>query len=123
MKKRSRTKLGLFICNKRIEANLTQATLAWKLGNLTGAFISAIEVGKKGFPSQKIPAFVEIFKLNAEEEREFIKLVQANKTTYTINVVGMSDEKRVLVALFTRKIETLSSEKVKALLEILGETP
>ena len=118
--KRKPTDLGKFLKWHSNKNYLTLSGLADRIG-MTHSYMSAINVGKKGFPDNKIDKTISILKLNAEEEKKFVSLVQDWKTSFTFKVVGLSDEKRILVATFVRKLPTLPENKVKALLTILGE--
>lgn len=117
---RPSTPLGKFLKHHCIENTMVMTDLANEIG-IAQSYMSAVNLGLKGFPDAKIDRTIHVLKLSETDQVEFRRLVEDWKTSFSFYVVGMPDEKRVLVARLVRKFDKLSDDEVKNLYQILQE--
>ncbi len=103
----------------RAAKGVSQADMAGAL-DVSAAYLSALEHGKKGAPSwpltQKI---IHYFGLIWDEAEELQTLAQLSRRRSTIDTVGLDAKASKVANLMAKRIGHLSGEDLDKLLEIL----
>jgi len=82
--KRSFKKMGKFLKAKRIEADLSQAYVAKKLGYTSSQFISNIERGLCGPPTESLRILIDLYRLDSNE---IVKRILNEEKAYLTKVI------------------------------------
>lgn len=106
-----------FLRNKRERDGESLRLMADKIG-ISGAYLSAIEIGKRDINERIVDRIIKKYELGAEDINKIKFLAEASKKEVKIKN-GDSDIKRELLVEFKRKYSTLSNEKASELLLIL----
>lgn len=109
--------IGVFLRNKRERDGESLRLMADKIG-ISGAYLSAIEIGKRDINERIVDRIIKKYELGAEDINKIKFLAEASKKEVKIKN-GDSDIKRELLVEFKRKYSTLSNEKASELLLIL----
>lgn len=84
------------------------------------AYLSAVETGKKKAPRPLIEKIALYFDLDAGQKRTLIRLAEESQNEYKISVQGADTETRRLVASFARKFSTLTEEERKKMMKLMN---
>jgi transcriptional regulator with XRE-family HTH domain len=118
------TSFGIAIRKIRLDRGLKLRDMADKL-DLTSAFLSAIETGRKPIPKGYVEAVTQALGLSEIETRDLCRA--ADETRTTVDVDNLAAENRELVASFARRVNQLPPdflERLRKLLKSLsGELP
>jgi Zn-dependent peptidase ImmA (M78 family)/transcriptional regulator with XRE-family HTH domain len=118
------TDFGIAVRKLRLDRGLKLRDMADKL-DLTSAFVSAIETGRKPIPRGYVTAIAEALELPESEEAELQRA--ADKTRTTVHVDNLQADDRRLVASFARRVNALPPEVLENLKKFLksltGELP
>ncbi len=112
------TEFGKCLRNIRMDCNELLKDMAEKL-NMTSAYLSAIEHGKREIPEGCIGKIIRLYNLNVEE---FIALEEAaanSRLSLKIDLFGHSDDKKSLANAFARKFENLDEAQINEMMNIL----
>lgn len=115
------TEFGKLLRKLRIDHDLTLGALGKKL-DVSAAYLSAIETGKKPVPTSLLQQLQSVLRLG---EGEMQRLERAASTSMNEVVVGLrgrrSNKARELAVAFARRFETMSNEEVEAMLKQLDK--
>lgn len=112
------TPFGKAIRKCRVDRGETQLEVAQALG-VSVAFLSAIETGKKNIPSTLLDKIVKHFGVTEDAEASLRKLAWVSQKEIKIDMRGLNDRSREVVAGFARKFSGLDSEQQEMLRKIL----
>ncbi|MBQ7188287.1 MAG: helix-turn-helix domain-containing protein [Kiritimatiellae bacterium] len=112
------TELGRFLRKLRIDRGELLRDMAKKLG-VTVSFLSAVENGKRGMPSEWGNLLSNVYRLSPEQCGELDVAVAASEKGVALKFDGLSSTNRRLSAAFARKIRSFTQEEQKKLEEIL----
>jgi HTH-type transcriptional regulator, competence development regulator len=112
------TPFGKAVRILRVEKGETQFNVAEAL-DVSIAFWSAIETGKKNVPNDLLNKVISHFKLADAEAEKLRRLSWASQQDVKINMQNMTDRSRELVVGFARKFSTLDEEKQQKLRDLL----
>ena len=101
------TTFGKFCRILRIESNQLLKDMADVL-NVSSAFLSAVENGKKEVPSTWFEKIKTAYSLDNEESNRLLSAIEDTKKELKINLENMSSEDRILALSFARKLEAFS---------------
>ena len=118
--KKNPTQLGQFLRKLRIGNNEVLADMAQKL-NITSAYLSAIELGKRSIPENLFSNLVEMYQITKEGEAELQKAIDASITSVEIDLDNISLAGRETVVAFARKLKDLDDVSLNNILEYLKE--
>ena len=118
--KKNPTQLGQFLRKLRIGNNEVLADMAQKL-NITSAYLSAIELGKRSIPENLFSNLVEMYQITKEGEVELQKAIDASITSVEIDLDNISLAGRETVVAFARKLKDLDDVSLNNILEYLKE--
>lgn len=106
-------------CRKiRIDCGEILRDMADKL-NVTSAYLSAVETGKRNVPEQWPDVIAQLYGLNEAEKEELRKKAINSQTSIRLEVNKMEDNQRDLAVAFARKLETLDKSKISKIMDIL----
>jgi transcriptional regulator with XRE-family HTH domain len=113
------TPLGARLRQLRRDRNLSLKDMAAGL-NVSSAYISALEHGKKGVPTWfLVQRIITFFNLIWDEAEEIEKLAQLSDPRVTIDTIGLSPEKTYLANLLAQSIRELNQKEVLELITFL----
>ena len=84
------------------------------------AFLSAVENGKKNIPAQWGDKIVKAYKLSEEKSLELMDAIDKSKIEIRINLSKHSEQDRNLAIAFAREFGSLNSEQKKEIFKMLG---
>ena len=112
------TELGRFLRKLRIDRGELLRDMAAKLG-VAISFLSSVENGKKGMPSDWGAKIAGIYGLSEEQKHELDVAVAESEKGIGVKFDGLSPESRQLSAAFARKIKSFSHAERERLKQIL----
>lgn len=113
------TQLGMFLRELRMRNNEILKEMAKKL-NVTSAFLSAVENGKKKMPTSMKENIIEIYNLDEEKIRELDDKILESNDSIQINISSASSSKRKLAVSFARTFEDMDEKDVIAFTKYLN---
>ena len=118
------TSFGIAIRKIRLDRGLKLRDMADRL-DLTSAFVSAVETGRKSIPQGYVEAVTQALGLSETETRDLRRA--ADETRTTVDVDNLAAESRELVASFARRVNQLPPDFLESLRKLLkslsGEVP
>ena len=114
------TSLGNFLRSLRIENGELLKTMAEKL-EVSSAFLSAIENGKKKMPTSWEEKLVSIYHLSHQQLYDLKKSVAETNNTIELNLKDTSSQNRALALSFARHFDSLDEETGKKIIKLLEE--
>lgn len=112
------SKFGLCIRNIRKKEKDSLRQMALKL-DISAAFLSAMEVGKKTIPIEYAKKISDLYGLTYEQEIELENSIYETNEKVSILLKDMSEDKKDLSLVFARKIKTADEDLLKKLKEVL----
>lgn len=112
------TPLGKFLRKLRIDRGELLRDMSAKLG-VAMSFLSAVENGKKGMPSEWASKISTLYKLTDEQKTEFDSAIATSEKGIDVKFDGLSEENKKLSVAFARKIKTLSPKEQQLLQDVL----
>lgn len=107
---------GKFCRKLRIDKNELLYDMAKNL-EVSSAFLSKVENGKKKPPKEWRENLIRIYGLNEEQIRELDQCMYEAQNYDSIDISGMNDSDRMMMLSFARKFNTINKEKLKCFLE------
>lgn len=114
------TEYGKFIRTIRKERNENLMTMASKL-NVSVAFLSALEVGKKQIPLNYAKKIQEIYNLNEYDYKELQEAIMMTNKRVLISLDNLNNEQQNVSIAFARQINTASQKTLDELRKILED--
>lgn len=113
------TELGKFLRKLRIDENETLKQMAVKL-NITPAYLSAIENGKRTMPEAKSKELITLYKLTEDQQKEMHVAMLGSVMKIELNIENISTQQRLM--LFEVKdnfknIDDVTAEKIIKLIK------
>lgn len=112
------TETGKFLRKLRIDRNEKQKDMAEKL-DVSVAFLSAVETGKKKMPASWISHICDIYRLTDRQRREFMDAVAETRQIAEIRLTDLSNAKKKAVTLFAERIGKISDEQAEKIRKII----
>lgn len=114
------TEYGKFIRTIRKERNENLMTMAAKL-NVSVAFLSALEVGKKQIPLNYAKKIQEIYNLNEYDYKELQEAIMMTNKRVLISLDNLNNDQQNVSIAFARQINTASQKTLDELRKILED--
>lgn len=116
------TTFGKFCRILRIEHNHLLKDMADAL-DVSSAFLSAVENGKKEIPSTWLEKISDLYSLTESTAKQLATAIDTSRKEYRVNLENIATEDRALALSFARKLEAISQmdEKTKEELRSLLE--
>lgn len=115
------SEFGKFMRLIRQESGDSLRILAQKL-NVSAAFLSAMEVGKKKIPLEYIDKICEIYNLDSNKREELEDAVSLTNKRVLLSLNDLNAKQMEASLLFARKIKTADPELIQKLLMALEDT-
>ena len=112
------TELGKFLRHLRIENRENLKMMAIKL-EISSAFLSALENGKKSISDKLKEKLIETYQLNSEMILKLEEAISISNETVSINLTNSSMEKQKIGILFARSFNDLDESKLAKIRFIL----
>lgn len=112
-------KLGEYLRKIRMNVDKSLRQMADDL-NISPAFLSAVENGKKKMPDSWFTLIPETYQLNPDEIEEFKSAAYESMDAIEVNIANASEANKKLAIRFARRFEEIdekTSEELLALLE------
>ncbi|MBN9563953.1 MAG: helix-turn-helix transcriptional regulator [Alphaproteobacteria bacterium] len=117
------TPFGARLRALRTDRGVTLKQLAAQL-QVSAAYLSALEHGKRGAPSSGLVHQVnEFFGLIWDDAEELARLARLSHPRVTVNTAGLSPEQTALANRIAQSIHHLSPQTVAAMHTLLDATP
>lgn len=113
------TKVGKMLRIMRLNNDEILKDMADKL-NVSSAFLSAVENGKKKMPKAMRRKIITEYGLDQNQIFELDEAIMESNHTVEINIETMSDEKKKLAISFARSFGELSDKDVKVFADYLS---
>ena len=117
------TDFGRFLRKIRIDCGEILKDMAEKL-NVSAAYLSAVEMGKRNIPEQWVNRISELYNLSEEEKINLNGAADNSAKSITLNFDNISNSHKETAILFAREFENVDTEtldKIKKLLRNMEE--
>ena len=117
------TDFGRFLRKIRIDCDEILKDMAEKL-NVSAAYLSAVEMGKRNIPEQWVNRISELYNLSEEEKINLNGAADNSAKSITLNFDNISNSHKETAILFAREFENVDTEtldKIKKLLRNMEE--
>ena len=115
------TSLGRFLRKLRLERGEILKTMADKL-EVTSAFLSAVENGKKKMPLSWYDKLSALYALSGEQCAALEKAVMESSEVVELNIRSASSDRRDLAISFARRFDSLDEETSRMIFELLNKS-
>ncbi|WP_277287665.1 helix-turn-helix domain-containing protein [Veillonella montpellierensis] len=112
------TIFGKILRKIRIDQDELLKDMAEKL-DITSAYLSAIENGKRPIPANLVNIIKNKYKLEESIVSELMAAEDTIRTSVSFNLSGIDDEKRQMVISLARSFDDISDEKLAEIRKIL----
>ena len=112
------TSVGKFLRKLRIDSGEILRDMAKKL-DVSSAFLSAVENGKKKMPDAWLSKLETFYSLDTQQMEELRNAIVESADTVELNIQNVSIANRKLAVSFARQFDTLDEETTKKLFDIL----
>lgn len=112
------TSVGKFLRKLRIDSGEILRDMAKKL-DVSSAFLSAVENGKKKMPDAWLSKLETFYSLDSQQMEELRNAIVESADTVELNIQNVSIANRQLAVSFARQFDTLDEETAKKLFDIL----
>ena len=114
------TAFGKFCRTLRINQGMLLKDLA-DLLNVTSAYLSAVEVGKKNVPEKWEARISNIFNLDQEGRKELKRAIDTSSKVVKVNLNDANEQQRELAVVFARKLNDLDKTDLNNIFEIINK--
>lgn len=112
------SEFGLCIRKIREKEHDSLRQMAIKL-DISAAFLSAMEVGRKSIPHEYIDKIKSIYNLTKEQEIELEKSIYLTNERVHIELAEMNEAQKDVSLMFARKIKTANNDLLEELKKVL----
>lgn len=113
-----RAKIGDYLRDLRLANSQTLKQMADTL-DVSSAFLSAVENGKKKMPEKWYGVLSEKYSLSSSQFDELKTAVDESSTTIKLNLTNVNSSNRKLAITFARSFNGLSKRETNEILKIL----
>jgi transcriptional regulator with XRE-family HTH domain len=114
------SEFGIFVRKIRINKNDSLRDMAKKL-NISAAFLSSMEVGRKTIPIEYIDKIVNLYNLNDGQKDELIDAINKTNNEVNLELDKMNKSQQEVSLIFARKIKTADPKLIEKLKNILND--
>ena len=115
------TKFGELMKIYRIKRHESAKMLADEL-NVSKAFLSSVERGKKSIPSKWLDIISDHYKLSDSEKDELQKAINDSRTSIKVDLIGIENYKRDLVFKLVNNLNGIDEETANVISVLLNKT-
>lgn len=113
------TSLGAFLRKLRLQHSEKLKDMAENL-NVSSAFLSAVENGKKKMPDSWYNKLTDLYNLSAKEQEDLQTAIIESGETVELKIKDISSGNRELAICFARHFDSLDEETSKQIFAILN---
>lgn len=114
------TQLGKFLRKLRIDRGEILKNMADKL-DVSPAFLSAVENGKKKMPSSWNSKICILYQLDMSAKQDFTKAIAETEDTITMSMEQLAIPQKEIAISFARQFPELSEEEMRIINSVLKE--
>ena len=114
------TKIGDFLRKLRLDNQQILKDMA-EILNVSSAFLSAVENGKKSMPDSWYPIFKKNYALSDEDMDNLRQAAMESQKTVSLNLKNASSANRQLAVSFARHFDDMDDDTSQKLLSILKD--
>ncbi len=115
------TDFGRFLRKIRIDCGEILKDMAEKL-NVSAAYLSAVEMGKRNIPEQWVNRISELYGLSEEEKSNLNDAADNSAKSITLNFDNISNSRKETAILFAREFENVDTETLDKIKKLLRNT-
>lgn len=115
------TDFGRFLRKIRIDCGEILKDMAEKL-NVSAAYLSAVEMGKRNIPEQWVNRISELYNLSEEEKNNLNDAADNSAKSITLSFDNISDSHKETAILFAREFENVDTETLDKIKKLLKNT-
>lgn len=115
------TLFGKALRKYRIDADINQKQMAKDL-DVTSAFLSAVEMGKKNVPDKMLSRLCDFYELSEELDFEFFESAKLSPSSVKIDLSSSSAIDRELAVIFSCGIKIIPNSEKKELIAKLRKS-
>lgn len=115
-----RTKIGDFLRNLRMNNCQLLKDMAETL-NVSSAFLSAVENGKKCLPDSWYPVLKKNYNLSDDSMEDLKQAALESQKAVSINLRNSSEYNRQLAVSFARKFDDIDEDTSNRIMELLND--
>ena len=112
------SKFGQYIKTIRKKENDSLRDMAKKM-DISAAFLSAMEVGRKNIPLNYAEKISDIYNLTENEKSELLEVIQETNEKVSLELSKMNESQKEITLLFARKIRNADKDLIEKLREVL----
>lgn len=113
------SEFGIYMREIRKKTNESLRTMAKNL-EVSAAFLSSMEVGKRKVPSEIVNKISNIYNFTEDEKKELEDIASKTNSKITIDLNELSEEEKEVSLVFARKIKQADGDLLKKLKEALN---
>lgn len=114
------TKLGIALRKIRLDKQELLRDMAAKL-NVSSAFLSAVETGKKRPPANFIDRICSVYELSADERDELLQATEMSLPEVRINLSEASSSQRQVAVSFAKALNGLTDTEISEIMRVFNE--
>ncbi len=114
------SKFGTYIRKIRKEENESLRSMAKKL-DISPAFLSAMEVGRKSIPLEYVEKIKSLYSLTDLQVIELENSIYETNEKVSIELINMSEAQKNVSLIFARKIQTADENLLQKLKDALAD--
>lgn len=114
------TKLGIALRKIRLEKQELLRDMAAKL-NVSSAFLSAVETGKKRPPANFVDRICTVYELDANERSELLQAAELSLSEVRINLSEASSAQRQVAVSFAKALNGLTDAEISEIMRVFNE--
>lgn len=111
------TKFGIVLRKIRLDEQELLKDMAAKL-NVSSAFLSAIEIGKKKIPADFVEKVCSAYKLNEATRKELVSAEEMSAQEIKINLVGITPSQHQVAISFAKALDGLTDDEISEIMRV-----
>ena len=115
------TDFGRFLRKIRIDCGEILKDMAEKL-NVSAAYLSAVEMGKRNIPEQWVNKISELYALSVEDKEKLNSAADNSAKSITLNFENVGNVQKETAILFAREFENVDTETLDKIKKLLRNT-
>ena len=115
------TDFGRFLRKIRIDCDEILKDMAEKL-NVSAAYLSAVEMGKRNIPEQWVNKVSELYALSDEDKEKLNSAADNSAKSITLNFENIGNAQKETAILFAREFENVDTETLDKIKKLLRNT-
>jgi len=94
---------------------------ASKFLNVSSAYVSAVECGKRPMPEDWREKIIDHYRLSEKDIADLDQAIENSKSSVGVNLSGVSDTRRAVALQFCRSFDEMEDDVASKILKILEE--